>query len=62
MHELEDEELLFIISVGDENGLPIYVVIKYVPNAWSKDSWSLVFSRLTRPELKDHQSFEQIQG
>ena len=61
-HELEDEELLFIISVGDENSLPIYVVIKYMPNVLSKDSWSLVFSGLTCPELKDYQSFEPIQS
>ena len=61
-HELADEELLFSISVGDENSLPIYIVIKYVPDILTKDNWSLVYSGQNRPELKDYQSFEQIQG
>ena len=62
MHVLEDEELLFIISIGDEQGLPIYCVCKYVPTSWSSENWSLKYVGTDRPNLNDYQSFKQIQG
>ena len=60
IHELEDRKLLFVISVGGEDGLPNYCVCEYVPNAWSKRNWSLKYSGQDRPNLQDYQTFEPI--
>ena len=60
MHELEDEGILFVISVGDEDGLPNYCVCKYVPNARSGENWSLMYSGSTLPDLEDYQLSEPI--
>ena len=62
VHELEDEELLFIVSIGEEHALPIYCVCKYVPNSWSSENWSLKYVGTAHPNLNDYQSFKQIQG
>lgn len=59
-HELQDDVTLFLISAGDEDGLPVFCVCEYVPNAPTHEKWSLRYEGPDQPDLKDYQSFEEI--